>query len=355
VALTCPDSRTFTGSAIEPCSARATGAGALDLAVPVSYTGNVNAGTANASASYSGDSNHAGDSASATFAIAKAPSTTTVTCTAGPFTYNGSAQTPCSAKATGAGGLNADLPVSYADNMNAGTGTASAAYAGDANHGGSDDSKTFTIGKATPTVAVSWNGWTYDGAAHPATGSVTGVGGATLGAPSFTYYAGASASGTPLAGAPATVGTYTVSATYGGSANYTTATSKPKTVTVLYRFDGFLQPINDTAHQGGFESSFKLGSTVPAKFQLKKADGTVVQAGALPVFSRSTNPVSCDTQIAPETLDSDAGFTGSTFRWDTTAQQYIYNWSTKGLKAGEYRIYAALDDGAKQYVDICLQ
>ena len=141
---------------------------------------------------------------------------------------------------------------------------------------------------------------------------------------------------------------------YAGSANYLAATSQPKTITVIYRWDGFLQPINDTAHQGGFESFFKLGSTVPAKFQLKKTDGTAMQAGALPVFNRSTTPVSCDTQLAPEVLATDAGFAGSTFRWDGSTQ-YIYNWSTKGLKAGEYRIYATLDDGSKQYVDICLQ
>src|SRR5213075_1134842 len=107
--------------------------------------------------------------------------------------------------------------------------------------------------------------------------------------------------------------------------NYLAATSQPKTITVIYRWDGFLQPINDTAHQGGFESFFKLGSTVPTKFQLKKGDGTVVQASAAPTFSRSTAPVSCDTQVAPETLDTDTGFTGSSFRWDATAQQYIYN------------------------------
>jgi hypothetical protein len=39
---------------------------------------------------------------------------------------------------------------------------------------------------------------------------------------------------------------------------------------VIYRFDGFLQPINDPAHQvGAGESVFKGGSTVPVKFQLK--------------------------------------------------------------------------------------
>jgi hypothetical protein len=354
VAVTCPDSRVYTGSAIAPCTAKATGAGALDVMLTPSYADNVNAGTATASASYGGGPNHLPSSSSATFTITKAPSTTTVTCAAGPFTYNGSAQTPCSAKATGAGGLNATLDVSYADNVNAGNATASAAYGGDANHTGSSDSKTFAIAKAAPTVSLTWNPWTYDGAAHPAAGSVTGVGGAALSPLTFTYYSGNTASGTPLAGAPSGVGAFTVLASFAGNANYIAA-NKTKTVSGLYRWDGFLQPINDTAHQGLFESSFKLGSTIPAKFQLKKADGTTVQAGALPVFSRSTTPVSCDTQIAPEVLDTDAAFSGSTFRWDTTAQQYIYNWSTKGLKAGEYRIYATLDDGSKQYVDICLQ
>ena len=354
VGVSCPDSRTYSGSAIEPCTARATGAGGLDTAVSVSYSDNVNAGTAAASATYAGDSNHLGSSGSATFTIAKAVSTVTVTCATGPFTYNGAPQTPCSAKATGAGGLDTPLTVSYSDNVDAGTATASAAYAGDANHLGDSSSQTFTIGKATPTVSVTWSGWTYDGAAHPATGSVTGVGGASLGSPTFTYYSGGSASGTPLAGAPSGVGPFTVVASFAGNANYLPA-SKTKTVSVLYRWDGFLQPINDTAHQGLFESSFKLGSTIPAKFQLKKADGGIVQAGVLPVFSRSTTPVACDTQIAPEGLDTDSAFSGSTFRWDATAQQYIYNWSTKGLRAGEYRIYAALDDGSRQYVDICLQ
>jgi hypothetical protein len=33
---------------------------------------------------------------------------------------------------------------------------------------------------------------------------------------------------------------------------------------------------------------------------------------------------------------------------------YHYNWSTKGLTTGEYRMYANLADGTKRYVDICL-
>ena len=43
---------------------------------------------------------------------------------------------------------------------------------------------------------------------------------------------------------------------------------------------------------------------------------------------------------------------GANYQWE--GGQYHYNWSTKGLTAGEYRIYANLADGTKPYVDICL-
>jgi hypothetical protein len=78
-----------------------------------------------------------------------------VNCTAGPFTYDGSAQTPCSVAVTGVGGLSESPTPTYSDNTNAGTATASYTYAGDANHTGSSGSKTFAIGKAMSTTTVS--------------------------------------------------------------------------------------------------------------------------------------------------------------------------------------------------------
>jgi hypothetical protein len=42
---------------------------------------------------------------------------------------------------------------------------------------------------------------------------------------------------------------------------------------------------------------------------------------------------------------------GTTYRYDETEQQYIYNWSTKGLTAGFwYTIFARLEDGTTQSV-----
>ena len=47
------------------------------------------------------------------------------------------------------------LAVNYSNNTNAGTATASASYAGDANHEASNDTETFTIDKAASTTTVT--------------------------------------------------------------------------------------------------------------------------------------------------------------------------------------------------------
>src|SRR5947208_1885914 len=82
-----------------------------------------------------------------------------------------------------------------------------------------------------------------------------------------------------------------------------------------YGFDGFLQPINDTAHTQLQMSVFKAGSTVPVKFQIKDANGVVVQASVLPQW---VTPVQVGTTTAPidETLYTDPATTGLTYRWD---------------------------------------
>jgi hypothetical protein len=256
---------------------------------------------------------------------------------------------------TGAGGLSQSLTVTHTDNTNAGTAHAAASFAGDDNHTGSNDAQTFSIDKAVPTVTITWAPWVFDGAAHPATGSIGGVGTTpeNLGTPTFAYYSGSIATGTPLAGAPSTVGTYTALASFAGNGNYKPA-SATKTILVSYRWDGFLQPINDTAHQTGLaQSKFKLGQTIPAKFVIKNAAGTVIQQSGSPTFSRSGNLGSCDTTAALDTIaEVVAPDAGVVYNWD--GSQYHYNWSTKGLTGGEYRVYANLGDGTKRYVDICL-
>jgi hypothetical protein len=139
-----------------------------------------------------------------------------------------------------------------------------------------------------------------------------------------------------------------------GAANYALASSTlTTTADITYAWDGFLQPINDTAHQiGTAESKFKLGQTIPAKFEIKDAGGTVVQQVGNPTFTRTANRGSCDANTSlesPVTITAD-----TTPEYKLTGGQYLYGWSTKGLTAGEYRIYANLADGTARYVDICL-
>jgi hypothetical protein len=92
-------------------------------------------------------------SGDAAIVINKAASNVKVNCPSS-IPYTGSAQTPCSAQATGPG-LNQQLTVDYNNNTDIGTATASSTYAGDDNHTGSSGSTTFYIivpVTATPTI-----------------------------------------------------------------------------------------------------------------------------------------------------------------------------------------------------------
>ncbi len=199
--------------------------------------------------------------------------------------------------------------------------------------------------KPTITVNGLTNGALYTLGAVPtgsciATDDLSGLAGAC----SFTV-SGGLANG---------VGTFTYTATATDIAGNTATVTG--TYRVVYRWDGFLQPINDTAHQVDVSVSiFKAGSTVPTKFQLKRADGTVVQANSLPVWLTPARG-SATTAPVDESMYSDPADSGSTYRWDSTSQQYIYNWGSPKNGAGYYwRIGVKLDDGQTYYVNIGLR
>jgi len=79
------------------------------------------------------------------------------------------------------------------------------------------------VARTTPTVTAAGGTFTYDGQAHPATGSVTGAGGVSLGTPSLTYNGSAQP--------PVASGSYAVVASFAGNANYAPA-SAPATITI---------------------------------------------------------------------------------------------------------------------------
>ncbi|HET7456053.1 MAG TPA: MBG domain-containing protein [Gemmatimonadaceae bacterium] len=338
VAVTCPASVTYTGAALTPCSATATGV-SLSQSLTPTYTDNTNAGTAHASATFGGDANHEGSTGSATFTIDRAASTTVVTvsgatydgaphggtaavtgagglsqsvpvtyagrngtsyssstaptgagdytasasfpgdanhessadaqdfsiakatstvalvCPTTPLTYTGAAQTPCTATVTGAGGLSQSLTPTYSNNVNAGTASASASYAGDANHTGSNDAGSFTIDKANPVVAAVGGSFTYTGAPHAGSGSATGVTGEDLTPVTLSYSGTGGTTYGPSATAPTNAGTYAVAASYAASANYNAGSSSAVALTIA-RAALTVTPANKSKTYGDLFTAF---------------------------------------------------------------------------------------------------
>ena len=126
------------------------------------------------------------------------------------------------------------------------------------------------------------------------------------------------------------------------------------TYQVAYRFDGFAQPVNDTAHDEGTHSVFKAGSTVPLKIQLRRADGTIVQPAVAP---RWIAPVRGVPTAAPvNEIAAGVPTEGDEYRYDPDGELWIFNWQTAKEQAGySWRVGVALDDGSTHTVTIGLR
>lgn len=104
-------------------------------------------------------------------------------------------------------------------------------------------------------------------------------------------------------------------------------------VTVGYAYSGLLQPVNADG-----SSRFKLGSTVPVKFQLLDANGVPQNDGSGTYTIKLTKLDSTPSGDVNETAVTSSGDTGTAFRWDATGPQYIYNLSTKALSEGTFKV-----------------
>ena len=116
------------------------------------------------------------------------------------------------------------------------------------------------------------------------------------------------------------------------------------TLHVGYGWSGFLQPVTNTAHDLTTASTFKAGSTVPMKFQLKDSTGAVKPATYMPVW---LTPVDLGTTAAGSgTATTGTGTVGGSYKWDATAQQYVFTWQTPKTGTGHYyRVGVQLDSG----------
>jgi hypothetical protein len=147
---------------------------------------------------------------------------------------------------------------------------------------------------------------------------------------------------TPAPGATFPIGTTTVSCTAKDAAGNTSA-AKTFKVNVSVSWSGFMQPINTVANMGTAykQSIFKIGSTVPVKFQLTEASAGITDGNFYLKYIRTGNG---DGIGESEVVATSTGNTGTQFRYDATAGQYIFNWSTKGITlAGNYEVRVYTD------------
>jgi hypothetical protein len=104
-----------------------------------------------------------------------------------------------------------------------------------------------------------------------------------------------------------------------------------ETPVAFYTCSGILQPINTDG-----SSVFKLGRTVPVKFQLFDDLGMPVGTAFATIdLIKISDGV---TGVYEEATSTSAADTGNIFRYDSETEQYIYNLNTDELETGTYVI-----------------
>ncbi len=170
---------------------------------------------------------------------------------------------------------------------------------------------TATVTAATPSVTVSDAGGVFNGGPFAATTTVAGVdntpGSSLEGVPlTRTYYAGLTATGTPLSGAPSDAGTYTAVASFPGSNDYATATDSttfvisPATPTVTaIDADGLFNgsPSAATGSAVGIGGAAVSGNFTFTYYVGNGANGT--GSSTPPTPSRHLPPIQARTRCSP--------------------------------------------------------
>ncbi len=240
-----------------------------------------------------------------------------------------------------------------------------ASYGGDGNFNGSSSAalaQTVSPAGSATTVSSSLNP-SIQGQPVTFTATVTSAAGVPTGTVNFLDGAAIIGSGV-LSGNSATFstsaltgGVHSITAAYLGDASHLPSTSAAlaQTVLVFYTFTGFLPPMATAGTIGSpsFSGSSNYGSAQPIKWQLQDANGNYISDLTTTTnLSAAPYPAGvCSGQAsgAPVLLYSPTAGAkgGSTFRYDTGGNQFIFNWNT-GYMAGPgcYELELQLNDGS---------
>jgi hypothetical protein len=152
----------------------------------------------------------------------------------------------------------------------------------------------------------------------------------------------------PASGSSFPAGTTTVTCSATDAHNNTATGSF--TVSVVYGWAGFFQPVDNTDANGKYILNIaKAGSTIPVKFSLAGDQGLNIFATGYPKVSAT---FSCGSDPTADQIEEYSTATVSGLKYDPTANQYIYNWKTDKGWAGSCRsLLVKLADGSTHRAD----
>jgi hypothetical protein len=126
-------------------------------------------------------------------------------------------------------------------------------------------------------------------------------------------------------------------------------------VLVYYNFTGFLSPMATagTFTSPSFSGASNNGSAVPIKWQLRDSSGNFLTSTSTAQLLQAVaySGGACSGQAAGQVFvlyNPTSGATGgSTFRYDTTNNQFIFNWDTSSAGGpGCYELVLTLNDAS---------